>query len=98
MEPSQTASRTSPSFATVSTTPEPLEGTTGEDRSDRCSTTCWRRSTEIPDVPVPRAARGFAPNYRRLNVHRPPVAVILPDTTVFLVDALQYDSGSGYYG
>jgi len=40
----------------------------------------------------------LAPNYLRQNVHRPPVAVILPDTTVFLVDGLQYDSGSGYYG
>jgi len=26
------------------------------------------------------------------------VAVILPDTTLFLVDGLPYDSGSGYYG
>ena len=40
----------------------------------------------------------LAPNYRRRNAHRPPVAVILPDTTLFLVDGLPYDSGSGYYG
>jgi hypothetical protein len=40
----------------------------------------------------------LAPNYRRQNAHRPPVAVILPDTTLFLVDGLPYDSGSGYYG
>jgi hypothetical protein len=40
----------------------------------------------------------LAPNYRRQNAHRPPVAVILPDTTLFLVDGLQYSRGRGYYG
>jgi len=40
----------------------------------------------------------LAPNYRRENAHRPPVAVIPPDTTLFLVDGVQYDSGSRYYG
>lgn len=34
----------------------------------------------------------------RENAHRPPLAVILPDTTLFLVDGLPYDHGSGYYG
>jgi hypothetical protein len=40
----------------------------------------------------------LAPNYRWQNAHRPPVAVILPDTTLFLVDGLPYNNGLGYYG
>jgi len=40
----------------------------------------------------------LAPNYQRQNAHRPPVAVILPDTTLFLVDGLPYSHGRGYYG
>ena len=39
----------------------------------------------------------LAPNYRRQNADRPPVAVILPDTTLFLVDGLPYSTGLGYY-
>jgi hypothetical protein len=40
----------------------------------------------------------LAPNYRRQNAHRPPLAVVLPDTTLSLADGLPYDHGSGYYG
>jgi hypothetical protein len=40
----------------------------------------------------------LAPNYRLRNAHRPPVAVILPDTTLFLIDGLPYSRGRGYYG
>ena len=45
-----------------------------------------------------RFSAWLAPSYRRQNAHRPPVAVILPDTTLFLVDGLPYDHGRGYHG
>jgi hypothetical protein len=40
----------------------------------------------------------LAPNYRQRNAHRPPVAVILPDTTLFLIDGLPCSKTRGYYG
>jgi hypothetical protein len=39
----------------------------------------------------------LATNYRWQNAHRPPVAVILPDTTLFLIDGLPCSKARGYY-
>jgi len=41
----------------------------------------------------------LAPNYQRHNAHRPPVAVMLPDMSLFLVDGLQHSQTRGWlYG
>ena len=58
-------------------------------------------STSVPNLTV----SSFTRNFSAMTQLKPfaakgkgNVAVILPDTTLFLVDGLPYDSGSGYYG
>lgn len=38
----------------------------------------------------------LAPDYWERNAHRPPVAVILPDASFFLVDGLHISTNTGY--